>query len=120
MSTNSLILSIFLAKKALDAGKKAAKRGDWKKSRREFNTVLRYRPKNRQAKKALKKIRYELSRSRKVESTDIYREGLEAFLKGDYEAATRLWREALDVYPENMEAKRGLNRLKLNQENGKD
>jgi hypothetical protein len=48
---------------------------------------------------------------RKQESISLYKQGLETLLTGDKDKTRQLWQKAADIWPENLDAKRGLERL---------
>ncbi len=100
-----------LAKNAFDEGNKAAQAGNWQAANENYKMALKYKPDYDEAQNALSKVRGQMGEQKKTESQDLYKEGLEAFLAGDQSKALKLWQKAVDLDPENLEAKRGLERL---------
>ena len=72
---------------------------------------LKYNPKYSDAKKALAKVKGQMGKQKKADSQNYYKQGLEAFLRGDKNKAKELWQKAVDLDPDNLEAKRGLERV---------
>jgi tetratricopeptide (TPR) repeat protein len=106
-----LLCRDLLAKQSYDEGNRAAQGGDWPRANAAFTKALRYKPEYKEAQDALAQVRSQLGEQKKGESQKLYKQGLEAFLAGDQSRAVELWQKAVDMDPENMEAKRGLDRI---------
>lgn len=113
-----LLCRDLLAKQAFGEGNEAARVGDWFKSSDCFRRALQYKPNYPEAQAALDKVKANLGEQQKGESQKLYKQGLEAFLSGDQEKARDLWQRAVDLDPQNMEAKRGLERITSQKRNG--
>jgi tetratricopeptide (TPR) repeat protein len=100
-----------LAKAAYQRGNEAAQAGEWPTADRNYREAIRLKPDHPEARAALEKVRSRLGTQRKDESQTFYKEGLEAFLGGDPDKARSLWEKAVELDPENLEAKRGLERI---------
>jgi tetratricopeptide (TPR) repeat protein len=100
-----------LAKEAYDAANKAAQEGNWSVAGDQYKLALRYKPDHKGAQAALEKVRNQIGEQKRAESQRFYKEGLEAFLSGDQDKAAQLWQKAIDIDPDNLEAKRGLERV---------
>lgn len=100
-----------VAKEAFDEGNAAAREGDWAKAAESFKTALRLKSDFPDAQRALDKVRSHLGEKEKSESKDLYRRGLEAFLSGNPDKALELWQQSVELDPENLEAKRGVERI---------
>lgn len=106
-----LLCRDLLAKQAYDEGNRAAQAGDWPAAGGQYSRALKFKPDYRQAQEALNKVKSQMGEQRKGESQRLYKQGLEAFLSGDQSKAMLLWQKAVDLDPENLEAKRGLERV---------
>jgi tetratricopeptide (TPR) repeat protein len=100
-----------VAKEAYDQGNAAARDGDWSRAAELFKKALKLKPDFAEAQKALDKVRSHLGEQKKGESQELYRKGLEAFLSGDQDKALEFWQKAVEMDPENLEAKRGVERI---------
>ncbi len=100
-----------LTREAFEAGQKAVQESRWSQANEQFRRALKFRPDFKEAQEALGKVRSQMGEQRKVESQKMYKDGLEAFLSGDQQKAQGLWQKALDIDPDNLEAKRGLERI---------
>ncbi len=100
-----------VAKDAFEQGNAAARDGDWGKASDLFKKAIKLKPDFAEAQKAEDKVRGHLGEQKKGESQDLYRKGLEAFLSGDQDKALELWQKAVDMDPDNLEAKRGVERI---------
>jgi tetratricopeptide (TPR) repeat protein len=106
-----LLCRDLLAKDAFESANAAVRAGDLRKSREHFERALKFKPDYPEAQSALDKVKSRLGEQKKDESQTFYKQGLEAFLAGDQEKAMEFWKKAIDVDPENLEAKRGLERI---------
>lgn len=100
-----------LAKRHYEKGSQLAQEGNWSEAGTEFRNALKYNPRYTDAKKALTKVKGQMSKQNKSDSQGYYKQGLEAFLSGDKGKAKKLWEKAVELDPENLEAKRGLERV---------
>jgi tetratricopeptide (TPR) repeat protein len=100
-----------LFKRYLDKGKELASRGDWETAVRNLRTASEYNPGTREVKTLLEDVQRRWEFQKKVQSQNLYKQGLEAFLSGDKNKAKELWQKALTLDPDNEEAKRGLSRI---------
>jgi tetratricopeptide (TPR) repeat protein len=100
-----------VAKEALEQGRAAAREAEWSRAIEQLNKALKLNPGLEEARKLLEKVRSQTNEQKKGESQDFYRRGLEAFLSGDQDKALELWQKAVEMDPENLEAKRGVERI---------
>ncbi|MBI4396673.1 MAG: PorV/PorQ family protein [Elusimicrobia bacterium] len=113
-----LLCKDLLAKQAYEDGNDAAQNGEWSRASDSYKRALRYKPDFSDAQAAMEKVRSHLGEQQKTESQKMYKLGLEAFLSGDQAKAMELWQKAVDMDPENLEAKRGLERITSKRGNG--
>ena len=93
------------------AGLTFYKDGHLVKSVEALNKALTFDPYSVGAKEALDKAEARLANFKKTKSQGLYKEGLEAFQAGDQTKAYDLWQKAVMLDTDNLEAKRGLERL---------
>lgn len=92
----------------LNLGLEYYNQGKYISSQRTLRAVLNLDSENKTAREYLDKIADRIHQSPSLEDLqkdtriwDVYLEGLEAFRRGDYENAIRLWENVLEVYPNN-------------------
>ena len=68
-------------------------------------------PSSKEAKSLLEDAQRRWELQKRVQSQNLYKEGLEAFLSGDKTKARSAWKKAIEFDPDNEEAKRGLQRI---------
>lgn len=100
-----------LFKQYMDKGQKAANRGEWDQAIKSLNTALSFNSDSSEARSLLQDANRRSELQKKVLSQNYYKEGLEAFLSGDKKQARSLWQRAVDLDPDNEEARRGLSRI---------
>lgn len=100
-----------LAETLYDDGREAWKAGELELADRYFMQALSLDPDHTKALGASQELRGSILAQRKKESERLYRRGLEAFADGRPEHVAELWQKALELDPDNREAKRGLERL---------
>ncbi|OGR85164.1 MAG: hypothetical protein A2901_02655 [Elusimicrobia bacterium RIFCSPLOWO2_01_FULL_54_10] len=96
---------------SLSNGRDMATKGSWETAIRHFRKALEINSTD-EAKTALHDSQRRWDLQKKVLSQNLYKEGLEAFLSGDKVKANAAWTRAVELDPENEEAKRGKDRLK--------
>ncbi len=99
------------AKKAYEAGNASAREGDWPAAAESLKKAIRLKSDYPEAQAALDKVQAHMGERKKGESQELYRKGLEAFLSGDQDGALQSWQKAVELDPENLEAKRGVERI---------
>jgi tetratricopeptide (TPR) repeat protein len=100
-----------LAKQVFDQGMKAMQGGKWSEAIQAFRRAVEMKPDYGEAQNLLEKLMARQGEQRKSESIELYKQGLETLLTGDKEKTRELWQKAADIWPENLDAKRGLERI---------
>ncbi len=95
---------------SLANGKDNAAKGNWDSAIKNLRKANEINP-TKEAKSALDDAQRRWGLQKKVISQNLYKEGLEAFLSGDKAKAQAAWKRAVDLDPDNEEAKRGMQRL---------
>jgi tetratricopeptide (TPR) repeat protein len=98
-------------KKYLERGKDFAAKGEWDNAIKNLKIALEHNRASTEAKSLLSDVQRRWELQKKVLSQNLYKEGLEAFLSGDKKKARDVWQKAVELDPENEEAKRGLSRI---------
>ncbi|HOW28488.1 MAG TPA: PorV/PorQ family protein [Elusimicrobiota bacterium] len=100
-----------MAQQHYETGLKAMQNSKWDEAIASFRRALQLKPSYPEVSQLLQKILSRVGEDRKVESSKLYKQGLEALLVGDKEKALKLWQKAAEMNPDNLDAKRGLERL---------
>jgi tetratricopeptide (TPR) repeat protein len=95
-----------------DEAHRAMKSGQYSKAAESLKRALVFDPDNVDAKTTLEEARRKLNLQNKSKAERLYRKGLEAIEAGNARLAIDFWQSAVDLDPENLEAQRGLERLK--------
>ena len=93
-------------------GMEEIRSGKLSKAVEDLSRALTFNPKNAEARAALETARNRLIQQKKIEAQRLYRKGLEAIQGGNKKAAIDFWQKAVEQDPENLDAKRGLERLR--------
>lgn len=99
------------AKEAYEAGNAAAREGDFPRAADHMKKALKLKPDFTEAQAAMQKISQHLGVQQKEGALDLYRKGLEFFLSGDQDKALELWKQCVDLDPDNLECQRGYERI---------
>lgn len=98
-------------KKYLERGKEYTAKGEWEQAIKNYKTALEYKSNSSETKSLLLDAQRRFELQRKVISQNLYKQGLEAFLAGERKKAKEIWTRALQLDPDNEEARRGLARV---------
>jgi len=98
-------------KKYLERGKDFAAKGEWDSAIKSLKIAIEHNRASTEAKSLLSDVQRRWELQKKVLSQNLYKEGLEAFLSGDKKKARDVWQKAVELDPDNEEAKRGLSRI---------
>ena len=100
-----------LFKRFVDKGKEYAGKGEWENAIKNLRSALDINPNSKDVKSLLGDVERRWDLQKKVLSENLYKEGLEAFLSGDQKKAKLTWQRAVELDPDNQEARRGLSRI---------
>jgi tetratricopeptide (TPR) repeat protein len=101
----------FVGQNSYKEGLKALEVGDDEKAYDLLKQALRYNTNKQDIQKQLDRIESRLKEKHQVESQNLYKDALDAFLAGDMEKALSLTQKSLELDEENLEAKRLYERL---------
>ncbi|MGQ0645674.1 MAG: PorV/PorQ family protein [Elusimicrobiota bacterium] len=101
-----------LARERFEKGTRAAQAGDRRGAEENFKAALGHKPDYAPAKDALSRLDAQSDPYKKRQSQLLYQRGLEALLTREPDKAADLWRQALELDPDNAPAARGLSRLR--------
>jgi hypothetical protein len=97
-----------LTDRLLKRGMAALEGERYQEARESFGRALLLDPGNKEARTQIQSLRNRF----KNKSDELYRRGLEAVQAGKIQTAVDFWEQALGLDPDNLEARRGLERLK--------
>ncbi len=106
-----LLCRELVAKEYYEKGNKAARNGKMEEAFKWLTKSIEYDPNYQPARKQLDIVNRNRRTRYKEESQKYYKLGLEAFLSGDPDKALDFWKKSLELDPDNMEAKRGVERI---------
>ncbi|MBI3292961.1 MAG: PorV/PorQ family protein [Elusimicrobia bacterium] len=100
-----------LAENAYQEGYRLERAGQTEEAIRYYQRAVHHQPAFVPAKEALARLQGEQREQRRAESRKLYQQGLEAAMVQDFATAQRLWQRALELDPENLEARRSMERI---------
>ena len=88
----------------------ALTRGSKGTAESEAQDALQKDPSNSPARRILERLKVQGS-TETTKSTDLYKQGYQAFVSGDEETAAKVWLQAIQEHPNDSEARKGIERI---------
>lgn len=99
------------AKEFFQSAQASARNAEWEPAWESVTKALKLKPDYADAQKLRDVIGQHRGEQKKGEAQELYRKGLESFLSGDQDKALELWKQCTDMDAENLECKRGYERI---------
>ena len=103
-------INTLLGKRLYFLGKQKEEKKDYRGALKNYIEAQNLIPYNTEIKKAAKRTREKIMRLNQARSQKLYKQGLDKYSEGDIKESIKLWKEALKYDPENLKAKRALER----------
>ncbi|OGR95822.1 MAG: hypothetical protein A2902_01925 [Elusimicrobia bacterium RIFCSPLOWO2_01_FULL_64_13] len=98
-------------KNRFETGRDLVGKGEWGPAAEALKKALEIDPESDEARKLLAESERQISLQKRITSQNLYRQGLASFLSGDVEKARTIWKQSLELDPDNEETRRALKRV---------